>query len=71
MKQCPYAVRFLSDVPVKPALIEARCERRDVLGSPGWHLHDAPVPWPLLAQGRTRIRWRSTNTPDHYVREDS
>ena len=69
MRQCPYFVRFftgLTDSAFKN-MVEARCVRRSVLGSPGWHLHDAPLPEPLWGMGGIRIRWRSTNTADHHA----
>lgn len=64
MKQCPYAAQIL----VRGTVVYARCERRSVLGSPGWHHHDAAVP-PIcgMTGPGIRIRWRSTSAPDYHV----
>lgn len=63
MRRCRYAamIRVLS-VP-----LYVRCARRNVLGSAGWHLHDASLPPGVAAGGHVRVRWRSTQGPDYHI----
>ena len=62
MRDCPYAAQ----VYVNGIRYLVQCRRRTVLGSAGWHLHDAPVPSPLMAHRNVRIRWRSSSAPDYH-----
>lgn len=74
MKRCPYAVLLIEQRwEEQNRLHHARCERRNVLGSSGWHQHRARVPEEVTLvhmNKNTRICWYSTNTPD-YVAEDA
>lgn len=66
MTRCPYAVA----VTVGGRRLLTRCRRRNVLGSAGWHLHDAPAPYvpgSLTTTNHVRFRWRSIAGPDHHV----
>lgn len=70
MSRCRYA----AEVWIAGYRVLARCKRRAVLGSSGWHLHAADVPdlEPVGVRLGTDalIRWRSTSTRDFDATRD-
>lgn len=70
MSRCRYAaeIRDLHAIATRaePRRWLTYCRRRNILGSSGWHLHDAPIPPIVGAHRGLRIRWRSSSAPDYH-----